>query len=1783
MVELSAFLGALEQDDVEWMLSVGRQLRLAPGERIIEQGGRPEGLFVLLEGRLAVQLAGVEGTRAFVEAGELVGEISFLDSRPASAHVSAAVASSVLRIARADLERRIEERPRFGGRLYRALGMLLAERFRGELPRQAAPTPLERPAYSEMAGALHHVFTQFATRPAYQTDAGWITYGESGARVRRLAPALAALRGAHPVVGTLLPNSFQLLELYYAAALSGSVLFPANHRLAPQELAGIFRTSGAGVLVTSSAFAERLAQLDWEALPVHTIVWLDRICPVAPKARHLAWDNLLSGPAEAPLPAPTPDQHLQGFGTSGTTGEPKMILHTHASVLSHCLASMQALDLEATDQHCWGHFGPMFHVGDAAFVWIATLLGARHVFLANPLDFRQGVALLSEAEVTICKIVPSLLKLLVHSGVAEGRDFPKLRWILTGGAAPDRTLVRQTSELFDCDFIQGYGMTEATCHVAFKNETQSPSPRGLTVLPGLELAILDEEHRAVPGGTIGEIAIRGPNVFSAEIAEGKVVPPREGAFTAEGFYLSGDLGKLDKHGELHIAGRSKDMINVGGENVFAGEVEAIVYRLKGVQQCAAFAMPHPDLGEVVELAVVRGEAGLDAARIASWCRQLLASYKCPRRIHFLDALPLTPTGKIRKMILREQILAQGPAPAAAPEARPAATPAEPVGTVLRGALAAAGLGDFPRERSLFDGGLDSLGALDLIERLQARLGRPLPASLLYEHPTVAALEGYLETLDRAPPPERKVEAVPPPPAQAEAPIEGRPLPAPLRLPVQALGLLLRPLVYAAGVVPLLLLLDALSGPLGRWGLFLLAPLGIGAALLLSMLTALLLKWAILGRARPGRVALWSGRYHRWMMVNNLFRCLEYPLGALRGTALLNAFYRLCGARIGAGARLEAVDLQDLDLVTIGAGAWVGHDANLQPARLSDGALLLAPVTLGERCVVEPQASVLGDTAVPAGGRVRALDAAPDGGAPPLPPRPNALLRAAGYLLVAYAAAAALAAGILFTEWIAGRLPSLLRLAAGHGSEAGPRFFLGVALAVALVIPAAYFLLVVLLKRIGRAGPWLYARLIDVPFFPQFLRLWVMSQALGWVYRALGARVGRRPVLAAPYVAAPARLTLGDRALLAGNVSVFGEVTLEAGAIVANSCVLQDGARLGAGSLLGDLSRLGRGDPAPAGVIAVGRPPRVVGAADLAPDSVAPAAYARLQAALVALQTLLVVGGQVPGLLLFGLLVGWLAPAPLALILLLPALLLLARGVKLLLLPLAKWALLGRVRPGEHPAYGAVWVRWLALEALVMDLEQSLLLLRGTHVLPWLYRALGARVGRGACLFCSSLGSEYDLKTIGAGALLDHRALVFGHSVERRTLIFRPATVGAGAEVGSLAIVEAGAAVEAGARVAPHLAVHARRARAEAPLTLADFEAAARRRLTPAVFGYFAGGAGDERALARNAAAFDEVRFAPRVLVDVARVSTACHLLGRRLAAPILVAPTAMNRLVHDEGERAVAAAARQLGLGMVLSTLSNTPLEAIGAAFRGEAGDAADKADGGGDGGLALFQLYALKDRARTEALMHRAAAAGFAAIVLTVDAPVSGRRERDIRNRFQLAEGLPLPHLEGLARDAAASLLAFEQAKDPSLDWARLKDLAAASPLPLWLKGVLRAEDALSALDCGVSGLILSNHGGRQFDSAPAALDMLPAVRRALDTAGHSAPLLIDGGVRRGEHVFAALALGADAVLLGRPVVWGLADSGRAGVSRVLGLLQEELVTAMRLAGCASLAEIGAEGVVGR
>jgi isopentenyl diphosphate isomerase/L-lactate dehydrogenase-like FMN-dependent dehydrogenase len=341
---------------------------------------------------------------------------------------------------------------------------------------------------------------------------------------------------------------------------------------------------------------------------------------------------------------------------------------------------------------------------------------------------------------------------------------------------------------------------------------------------------------------------------------------------------------------------------------------------------------------------------------------------------------------------------------------------------------------------------------------------------------------------------------------------------------------------------------------------------------------------------------------------------------------------------------------------------------------------------------------------------------------------------------------------------------------------------------------------------------------------------------------------------------------------------------------------------------------------------------------------------------------------------------------------------------------------------------------------------------------------------------------------------------------------------------------------------------------EQAINVADLERLASEKLDAGTLGYFNGGAGDECTLRDNVAAWRRWQLRPRVLVDVSEVSTATSLLGAEVSAPILVAPVAFQRLVDPDGEVAMARAAAATGTVMCLSTLASArPAEVAEAAAEGR----------------RWFQLYCFRDRAVTRALMEEAVEAGFEAIVLTVDAPLAGRRERDFRTGFAVPAEVSVPSIEAaVGSDRPVSVQEAFSLVDPALAWPDLEDLASRCSKPLLVKGILTADDARLAIDHGAAGVVVSNHGGRQLDCVPAAADALPEVVEAVAGRG---TVLVDGGVRRGTDVVIALALGADAVLVGRPAVWGLAAGGERGARRCLELLAEELRLALALCGCAA------------
>lgn len=332
---------------------------------------------------------------------------------------------------------------------------------------------------------------------------------------------------------------------------------------------------------------------------------------------------------------------------------------------------------------------------------------------------------------------------------------------------------------------------------------------------------------------------------------------------------------------------------------------------------------------------------------------------------------------------------------------------------------------------------------------------------------------------------------------------------------------------------------------------------------------------------------------------------------------------------------------------------------------------------------------------------------------------------------------------------------------------------------------------------------------------------------------------------------------------------------------------------------------------------------------------------------------------------------------------------------------------------------------------------------------------------------------------------------------------------------------------------------------DAVINVFDYEPLARARIEPSAWDYYSGGAEDETTLRENRAALGRLRLRPRVLVDVSHCTTATSVLGTPISGPLMVAPTAFHQLAHSDGECATARGAGRAGMLMVASTSSTRSLEEIATAASGP----------------LWFQLY-IHDRAHTEQLIRRAEVAGYRALVVTVDSPRWGRKERSLRSGFSLPAHMRKANFGDEYPDQV----------DASLTWDAIDWLRTLTSLPIVLKGILTAEDAELALRHGVEGIAVSNHGGRQLDGAIASIEALPEVIAAV---GGRCEVYVDGGMRRGTDILKALALGARAVLVGQPVLWGLAADGEAGVAHVFTLLRDELEHAMALAGCPSVSAI--------
>ena len=350
-----------------------------------------------------------------------------------------------------------------------------------------------------------------------------------------------------------------------------------------------------------------------------------------------------------------------------------------------------------------------------------------------------------------------------------------------------------------------------------------------------------------------------------------------------------------------------------------------------------------------------------------------------------------------------------------------------------------------------------------------------------------------------------------------------------------------------------------------------------------------------------------------------------------------------------------------------------------------------------------------------------------------------------------------------------------------------------------------------------------------------------------------------------------------------------------------------------------------------------------------------------------------------------------------------------------------------------------------------------------------------------------------------------------------------------------------------------------------PLNLREYADLGRANLSEMAWGYYAGGADDGVTLRENELAWGRARLHYRILADVAERSSRTSVLGQELSLPVMAAPTAFHRLADDQGEVATARATTAAGTAMILSSLSTVDVEEVTAAATGP----------------IFFQLYLYRDRAISQDLLSRVEEAGCQAIVLTVDAPIWGNRESDVRDRFSLPENMEIRNLmpEGalsLSSHGGSGLAEFcHEHLDPGLRWEHVEWLREATKLPIVVKGVCRPDDAIRAVQSGVSAVLVSNHGGRQLDTAPATFDVLPSICEAVDD---QAEVWVDGGIRRGTDVVKALAAGANAALIGRPILWGLAARGEAGVGHIWSMLHDEFDRGMALCGCSNVDEIASD-----
>ncbi len=509
--------------------------------------------------------------------------------------------------------------------------------------------------------SLNKALTLFPDKEAIIDGSKRFTYKQLGQRVSKLVHALESMgltKG--DVVGITSPNCHEYMEIYYACALSGIILTPLNYRLAVRELGAILEDAEAKLLFVHTDFIGTVDEIEHLCPRIATYVQLG---PRPVSAKCLDFERILENAEEATLdqlPQLSADDLAQIYYTSGTTGRPKGVMLTQGNVTFNALAVIA--DLGLFEKDTWLHAAPMFHLADAWATFAITWAGGKHIFLPY-FNSTEALKAVESEGITASVLVPTMLNAMLNDDALDKHTYSSLRLILTGGSpiAPD--LVRRAIEVFECEYIQLYGMTETSPFLTLSR----PKVHQLTGDAAQELSVRSKTGRAYIGAEVkvvradgsqvanddtevGEIIARGPTIFVGYWKQ----PETTAQTVKNGWIHTGDLAVVDGEGFINIVDRQKDMIITGGENVYSTEVEFVLYEHPSVLECAVFGIPHEFWGEAIKAVVVqRAGQSVTDAELIEFVRERLAHFKVPREIDFIEALPKTGSGKIYKKGLRE--------------------------------------------------------------------------------------------------------------------------------------------------------------------------------------------------------------------------------------------------------------------------------------------------------------------------------------------------------------------------------------------------------------------------------------------------------------------------------------------------------------------------------------------------------------------------------------------------------------------------------------------------------------------------------------------------------------------------------------------------------------------------------------------------------------------------------------------------------------------------------------------------------------------------------------------------------------------------------------------------------------------------------------------------------------------------------------------------------------------------------------------------------------------------